>query len=137
MIPSNFTIDCYHPVFLSIDTIQFYHPLIRAPWFEFVEHFPNKIKYYVSKYNWKLFTESLFTCPVIGWKTTNHPFFPFDTNDVTQNLDCWRNRLRIHVALHTKKVIPWETLRTWGPKILLLQAFEFLQTNHQNYTELK
>ena len=94
---------------------------------------------------WKLFTESLFPYPVIGWKTTNHgplsadllyhhtcvrssswhPFFSFIANDVRRNLDCWRNKLRVHVALHTRKVIPWETLRTWPPKILLLQAFEF------------
>ena len=57
------------------------------------------------------------------------PFFPFDTNDITRNLDCWQNRQRVHVAhYHTRKVIPWETLRTWGPKILFLQIFESVRT---------
>ena len=26
---------------------------------------------------------------------TNRPLFPFDTNDVTQNLDCWQSSLRV------------------------------------------
>ena len=34
------------------------------------------------------------------------------------------------------KVIDWETLRTWGPKILL-QAFESVRTSHQYYIEIK
>ena len=64
-------------------------------------------------------------------------FFTFDTNDVTRDLDCRRNRLQLHVALHTRKVIPWETLCTWGSKILLLQAFEFVRTSHEHNMELK
>ena len=53
---------------------------------------------------------------MIGWKTTNHGqlsahlpyhhtcarFSNFDVNDVTRNLDCWRNKLRVHVTLHTR-----------------------------------
>ena len=112
----------------------------------------------LRKTYWKSLTESLFISLVIGWKTTSHgllsthlpyhhtcmcayilqtnrPLFPFDTNDLTQNFNCWQSRLRVS-TLHTRTVILWETLCTWGPKILL-QAFGFVQTSHQTYMKLK
>ena len=104
---------------------------------------------------WEIIYGVTFYMLVIDWKTTNHrplsahlpyhrmcghssnyhPFFPSDTNDVTRNLACWQIRLRVITAcgaLHMRMVIPWETLRTWGPKILLLQTVEFVRTSHQD-----
>ena len=36
-------------------------------------------------------------------------------------------------TIHMRTAISWETLCTWRPKILLLQAFEFVCTSHQNW----
>ena len=66
--------------------------------------------------------------------------YPFHATNVTRNLDCWRIRPPVTTAcgaLYTRTVIQWETLRTRGPEILLFQAFEFVQTGHQNYRKLK
>ena len=71
-----------------------------------------------------------------------HMFFK-----LTSFFSLWRQRCNMEFWLltkqatssevHTRTVIPWETLRTWGPRILLLQAFESVRTSHQNYMELK
>ena len=114
---------------------------------------PNQTNHY-----WKLFTESLFTCLVIGCFSANHgplsahlpyphtcvraffkltsPFPFFYTNDVTRNIDCWRNWPRVHVALPPRKVIPWETQCKWGPRILR-KAYESVRTSQQNYMQPK
>ena len=90
-----------------------------------------------------------FTCPMLDWKTTNHgplsahllyhhtcartsnqhPFSSFDVNDVTRNLDCCQNKLPVQVARYIRRSFHEDTLRTWGPRILLLQAFEFVRTS--------
>ena len=68
---------------------------------------------------WKLFTDSPLIYLVIGSFSANHgryqhichtttsmrilqtkkPLFPFDTNDVTQNLDCWWSKLWVNNSM--------------------------------------
>ena len=96
----------------------------------------------VSLFYWELFTESPLMCTMIGRKTTNHGplsahllYYCICTrSSKKQNFPFWHQRSNTESwllmkqatnpcgTLHMRIVIPWETLRTWGPKILL-QAF--------------
>ena len=82
-----------------------------------------------------------FTCPVIGWKTINHgslsahlPYHHMCTLTFLFyqrcNMESWLLKKQ---ATASSEV---QTLRTWGPRILLLQAFESVRTSHENYIEL-
>ena len=71
---------------------------------------------------------------------TNRSLFHFDTNDVTRNLDCWRIRLLVNNSMRRTTYEDSHPMRDSthvGNKILLFQVFEFVQTSHQNYMELK
>ena len=103
----------------------------------------------VSFSYWKLFTESLFKCPVIGWKTISisttvlpphvRAFFK-----LTSLFALWRQRCNSESWLLTKQALspcgatPDDTLHTLGPKILLLQVFKSdraIKKTKQNGTE--
>ena len=88
---------------------------------------------------WKVFMESLLRAlwlaekqPIMGCYQyicrttkrvcvfqTNIPFFLFDVNDVTQNLDCYQNRLQVQVVRYIQRSSCKDTLCTWGPRIIL------------------